>query len=151
MYDINKMIPQKPPMRLVDKILGFHDETVHSQSTITPAHIFFCKESKSIPHWVAIEIMAQTAAAYGKLKTEDYGDEASIGFLLSIRNYNTNVDSYTENSVLDIYTECIILDNGTGVFKGRVEVDGEVTATVNINAHQPQNQDDANKILTRSI
>jgi predicted hotdog family 3-hydroxylacyl-ACP dehydratase len=95
--------------------------------------------------------MAQTAAAYGKLKTEDYGDEASIGFLLSIRNYNTNVDSYTENSVLDIYTECIILDNGTGVFKGRVEVDGEVTATVNINAHQPQNQDDANKILTRSI
>jgi predicted hotdog family 3-hydroxylacyl-ACP dehydratase len=151
MYDINNMIPQKPPMRLVDKIIGFKDETVHSQATITPTHIFFWNETKSIPHWVAIEIMAQTAAAYGKLKTEDYDAEASIGFLLSVRNYTTNVDSYSESSILDVYTECIILDSGTGVFKCKIEVDGKTTATVNINAHQPQNKDDAKKILTRSI
>ena len=151
MYNLDNIIPQKPPMRFIDKIADFEKNIVHCQATITDSHMFFCHDKKSIPHWVALEIMAQTAATYGKLKDNDIDGQPIVAFLLSARNYTTSVSQYAQNSVLDIYAECIILDNGTGVFNCMIKINNYETASVTINAHQPKNADDAKRIITRSI
>ena len=44
MYNIAELIPQKPPMRLVDEFVSFESETVHCRTTIDDTNIFFDKE-----------------------------------------------------------------------------------------------------------
>jgi predicted hotdog family 3-hydroxylacyl-ACP dehydratase len=155
MYNIAELIPQKPPMRLVDEFVGFEGDTVHCRITIDETNIFFDKELEGIPHWVAIEIMAQTAGSYGKSSkfSSNDGDnnEPSIAFLLSVRGYKTDVKSYRVGSVLDIFAECIIIDKGTGVFNCKVVQDGQQVASLTINAYQPQNYEDVEKVISREI
>ena len=148
-YNIDKLIPHKPPMRLVDKFISFENETVHCQANIMDTHLFLSADKSFIQHWIGIEIMAQTAATYGKVSSKDTGDEPAIAFLLSIRNYRSDIKKYKIGSVLDVFAECLILDSGTGVFSCRIELDGEIVSSVTINAHQPQSSDDANKIIKR--
>ncbi|WP_150467968.1 beta-alanine--pyruvate aminotransferase [Francisella sp. SYW-9] len=155
MYNIAELIPQKPPMRLVDEFVSLENDTVHCRTTIDKDNIFFDKELEGIPHWVAIEIMAQTAASYGKASKFSSNDcennEPSIAFLLSVRGYKTDVKSYKLGSVLEIFAECIILDKGTGVFSCKIVQDGQQVASLAINAYQPQNYRDVEKVVSREI
>ena len=152
MYNLDNLIPQKPPMRFIDKLIGFENETVHCQSLITAEHLMFDENKQSIPHWTAVEIMAQTSAVYGKLKSianAIVDSEPPIAFLMSVRQYKTEIAEYKIDSLLDVYSECSMLDNGVGVFNCKIEVDNRVTASVVISAYQPQNNDEAKKVLQR--
>ena len=148
-YNINKLIPHRPPMRLIDKFISYQNETVHCQTKITENNLFLSVDKSFIPHWIGIEIMAQTAATYGKVSSQNTSDEPEVAFLLSTRNYKSNIKKYKIGAVLDVFAECLILDSGTGVFSCRIEINGKTVSSVTINAHQPQDSDDANKIIKR--
>jgi predicted hotdog family 3-hydroxylacyl-ACP dehydratase len=154
MYDLDSLIPQKPPMRFIDKLIGFENETVHCQSIITPKHLLFNTDRNSIPHWTAVEIMAQTAAVYGKLQEiltgNSLDNEPKIAFLMSVRQYKTEITEYKNSSLLDVYAECSMMENGIGVFNCRIEINNKIMASVVISAYQPQNNDDAKKVLNRN-
>ena len=155
MYNIAELIHQKPPMRLVDEFVSFENDTVHCRTAISDTNIFFDKDLGGIPHWVAIEVMAQTAASYGKASKFSSNDcknnEPSIAFLLSVRGYKTDVKSYKLGSVLEIFAECIILDKCTGVFSCKVVQYNQQVASLTINAYQPQNYRDVEKVISREI
>ena len=154
MYDLDKLIPQKPPMRFIDKLINFENETIHCQSLITAEHLMFDENRQSIPHWIAVEIMAQTSAVYGKLQEIIAGNqsdnEPKIAFLMSVRQYKTEVIEYKVDLLLDVYAECSMMENGIGVFNCRIEINNKVTASVVISAYQPQNNDEAKKVLHRN-
>ncbi|MFC4891665.1 beta-alanine--pyruvate aminotransferase [Pseudofrancisella aestuarii] len=152
MYDLDILIPQKPPMRMIDKCLDFNNNIIHCQAKITSNHLFFCDKRKSIPHWIAVEIMAQTSATFAKLDAlgkTSIAKEPQVAFLMSIRQYKTEVLEYFENELLDIYSESVLIEDGVGVFKSKIEVNGKATASITISAYQPQNNIEVAKILTR--
>ncbi len=149
MYNLDNIIPQKPPMKVIDRVISFENEIVHAQAEITAEHLFYDATIDGIPHWVAVEIMAQTAAVYGKLNLDDTSEEPKIAFLMSIRNYKTEVTKYDVGMVLDVYAECIMLDNGVSAFEAKIEVDGQEMASIKINAYQPQNDEQAEAVLSR--
>ncbi|AJI74432.1 beta-alanine--pyruvate aminotransferase [Francisella philomiragia] len=155
MHNIADLIPHEPPMRLVDEFIAFEDNTVHCRTIVTDGNIFFDKQLDGIPHWVAVEIMAQTAASYGrasKLAASDAStNEPPVAFLLSVRGYKTDVKRYKTGSVLDIFAECIILDKGTGVFSCKVLLGQQEVASLTINAYQPQSFEDVKKVISREI
>ncbi|MBK2105966.1 ApeP family dehydratase [Francisella philomiragia] len=155
MHNIGDLIPHKPPMRLVDEFIAFEDNAVHCRTIVTDGDIFFDKQLDGIPHWVAVEIMAQTAASYGrasKLASSNAStNEPPVAFLLSVRGYKTDVKRYETGSVLDIFAECIILDKGTGVFSCKVVLDQQEVASLTINAYQPQSFEDVKKVISREI
>ncbi|APC96562.1 ApeP family dehydratase [Francisella frigiditurris] len=153
MYDLDILIPQKPPMRMIDKCLDFNNNIIHCQAKITSDHLFFCDKRKSVPHWIAVEIMAQTSATFAKLdaleKQSSINKEPQVAFLMSIRQYKTEVLEYLENESLDIYSESLLIEDGVGVFKAKIEVNGKVTASITISAYQPRDNAEVAKILTR--
>ena len=149
MHNLDNIIPQKPPMRVIDRVISFEDEIVHAQAEITAKHLFYDATIGGIPHWVAVEIMAQTAAVYGKFSSDNTLDEPKIAFLMSIRNYKTEVVKYDAGMVLDVYAECIMLDSGVSAFEAKIEIDGRETANIKINAYQPQSDKQAEAVLNR--
>nr|WP_255321842.1 beta-alanine--pyruvate aminotransferase [Francisella halioticida] len=138
-------------MRLVDEFISFNNEIIHCRSTIRENNLFFIEKTNSIPHWVSIEMMAQTSAVYSKVNNPDPCIKPSIGFLLSIRKYKTSIKEYKLGNTLDIFAECIVLDKGTGVFNCKVKLNNSIVATVTMNAYQPEDINDTKKILKRGF
>lgn len=151
--NLEQLIPQRPPMRMIDEFIQCEDQTVHCRSHISAQHLFFCHDKKSVPHWVAVEMMAQTAAVYARLyaqqQAQDKG-EPKVAFLMSVRQYKTEVVYYAENTIVDTYAECILIDNQVGVFDCRCEINGQRVASVKVSAYQPEDSKGAMASLTRS-
>lgn len=152
--NLDDFIPQTAPMRMIDHFLSCIDQTVHCRTNITAQHLFFCHDKKAIPHWVAVEMMAQTAAVYACLYAQqqntDHDNTPKVAFLMSVRQYKTQVELYAENMVIDTYAECVLIDNEVGVFECRCEVGGEVVANVKVSAYQPKDVVTAIENLARS-
>ena len=62
-WQLDELIPHRPPMVLLDAVESFDPDALSltARVTITPESLF-C-EPEGVPNWVAIEYMAQTAAA----------------------------------------------------------------------------------------
>ena len=153
MNKLDQLIPQRPPMRMIDEFITCENQTVHCRSKITTQHLFFCHDKKSIPHWVAVEMMAQTAAVYACLYAKQQAqddDKPKIAFLMSVRQYKTAVAFYAENTIVDTYAECILIDNEVGVFDCRCEINGQWVASVKVSAYQPKDSKVAIESLIRS-
>lgn len=152
-YNLDELIPQKPPMRLIDKCINFDQKVVHCQVEIKNNNIFFCDVRRAVPHWVAIEMMAQTSAVCAKLSSlqekKNRCKESQMAFLMSVRQYKTEVIEYHENQVLDIFSEAVYIEDGMGLFKANMSINGKLIATVNISAYQPQSKAELSKVLTR--
>jgi predicted hotdog family 3-hydroxylacyl-ACP dehydratase len=77
-------IPQKPPMVMVDRIVGIADKTTITSFVIRPDNIF-C-ENGCFREPGMIENMAQSAAAGAGAKPGIKQGEAPIGFIGGIKN-----------------------------------------------------------------
>ena len=149
MYNLDELIPQKPPMRFIDKVVNFGENISHCQTTLTADNLFYSKENNNIPHWVAVEIMAQTSAVYAKLHSQGNDNTPAVAFLMSVRQYKTNVSDYQVGDTLDVYSECVLIDNGVGVFKCKIMRENELTAQVTISAYQPQSNEEVSQVLDK--
>ena len=84
---LDDLLPHRPPMVLIDAVESFDAETrrLVARVTIGENQLFF--DGKGVPNWVAIEYMAQTAAAlvgyYDKHVAP--GQPARPGLLLGTR------------------------------------------------------------------
>ena len=60
---LEELLPHRPPMVLIDAVESFDAEArrLVARVTIGENQLFF--DGKGVPNWVAIEYMAQTAAA----------------------------------------------------------------------------------------
>ncbi len=77
-------IPQKPPMVMVDRLVGVTDKTTVTAFTIRPDNIF-CSDGLFREPGM-IENMAQTAAAGTGAKPGAGAGPAPLGFIGGIRN-----------------------------------------------------------------
>lgn len=83
---IEELIPHRPPMILVDKLLAYSSQGACCELTISPSHVFL--QSEGVPAHVGMEFMAQTLAAMNGYQARVEGRPPDVGFCLELQGLN---------------------------------------------------------------
>jgi predicted hotdog family 3-hydroxylacyl-ACP dehydratase len=118
---IVELVPHRPPMLLLDRVLSYDGERVVCETVLGPDSPF--AEQGEVPAVVGIEYMAQTIAAHAGLEARARGEPPAIGFLLGTRAYSTSVDTFPNGSKLTVTVEPEIVDGGFAAFKCAIAID----------------------------
>lgn len=136
LYDIERVIPHRGTLRLIDRLLGWDDERVAVEVRV-PADGPFSEEA-GVPAWVGVEYMAQAIAAWAGCRARQAGGEPSIGFLLGTRRYQSAWPHFPAGTLLRVEAIRELLgDNGLGMFACRIEANGDEIASANVSVFEP--------------
>lgn len=134
-YSLDTYLPHKPPMRLIDSILAVNHKQATSAVTITENNLFYDTTIKGVYAWIGIELMAQTAAAFAFFQGEQ--QEPQMGFLISVRKFESERPYFKLNESLTIIAQNEYLDENIGVFSCKIMIDDKLIVSAKLNAFQP--------------
>src|SRR6185369_5593006 len=83
------LVPHRPPMLLLDRVLAYSNEAVSCEVNIRPDSPFV--EGALVPAVVALEYMAQAVAAFAGLTARIEKKEFRLGLLLGSRDLRLGV------------------------------------------------------------
>ena len=122
---IVELVPHRPPMLLLDRVLSYDGECVICETVLEPGSPFV--DGGEVPAIVGIEYMAQTIAAGAGLSARDKGETTTrMGFLLGCRSLTIAVDSFRVGDRLTIEARRTWGENELGSFACKVQRGGEV-------------------------
>jgi predicted hotdog family 3-hydroxylacyl-ACP dehydratase len=84
---MEKILPHKPPMILIDRMVEARDTESMCEVTIGLQTLFL--ETSGVPSFVGIEYMAQAIAAHGGYKSYRAGKPIEVGFLLGTPRFQS--------------------------------------------------------------
>ena len=123
-------------MILLDRILCFDEEQIHTRLTVKPDGLFNLPDG-SLPAWVGIELMAQSVSAFAGCHARQKGNPVELGFLLGTRKFECNVEAFPAGSELTIHgIRSLEDDNGMGVFECHIHGPG-IEASARLNVFRP--------------
>ncbi len=135
-WPLAELIPHAGDMILIDQVLSFDDEQIHTRATVKPGGLFN-RPDGSLPAWVGIELMAQSVAAYAGCHARRQGEPVALGFLLGTRKFECNVEHFPAGAELSIHgLRSLEDDNGMGVFECHLRGDG-FHASARLNVFRP--------------
>ena len=135
-WPLAELLPHAGDMILIDQILAFDDEQIHTRLTVKPDGLFN-RPDGSLPAWVGIELMAQSVAAYAGCQARLHGEPVELGFLLGTRNYQCTVERFPAGTVLHIHASRSLQDdNGMGVFECHLR-GPDIEASARLNVFRP--------------
>ncbi|WP_454833741.1 MULTISPECIES: hotdog family protein [Pseudomonas] len=135
-WPLAELLPHAGDMILVEQILSFDDEQIHTRLTVRPGGLFN-RPDGSLPAWVGIELMAQSVAAYAGCHARQKGNAVELGFLLGTRKFECNVEHFPAGTELTIHgIRSLEDDNGMGVFECHLTAPG-IHATARLNVFRP--------------
>ena len=148
---LDELLPHRPPMVLIDGVESFDAEMKRlvSRVTIGENQLFF--DGQGVPNWVAIEYMAQTAAALvGHLDRHlAPGQPVRPGLLLGTRKLELKLARFEAGKTYRIVTENVFGDSDAASFACSIEDEtGATVATANLNAYRPS---DMEKFLKEQV
>jgi predicted hotdog family 3-hydroxylacyl-ACP dehydratase len=129
---IEQLVPHKPPMILIDRLIDATEMASTCEVTITPQTLFI--ESAGVPAFVGLEYMAQAVAAYGGYKAYLAGQPIGHGFLLGTPQFKTDCQFFRCGQTLQIQVthvwgdheltqfQCTIQDALAGTLLQRAEL-----------------------------
>lgn len=118
------LVPHRPPIRLVNRLLDFSGQTGVVESIIGQDNIFL-DEDGALPSLIMTELIAQASAAVKGYHDMCQGKEIKKGFLVDIREINFTGRCF-KGETLYIKIEILRTISGFSVIKGEVEKEGEV-------------------------
>jgi predicted hotdog family 3-hydroxylacyl-ACP dehydratase len=135
-WPLAELIPHAGDMILIEQILAFDEEQVHTCLTVRPGGLFN-RPDGSLPAWVGIELMAQSVAAFAGCRARQRGEAVELGFLLGSRKFECNVESFPAGTELTIHgLRSLEDDNGMGVFECHITAPG-IQASARLNVYRP--------------
>ncbi|MET1068049.1 MAG: hotdog family protein [Pseudomonas prosekii] len=135
-WPLAELLPHAGDMILIEQILSFDDEQIHTRLTVKPGGLFN-RADGSLPAWVGIELMAQSVAAYAGCHARARGDAVELGFLLGTRKFECNVEHFPAGTELSIHgVRSLEDDSGMGVFECHINAPG-IHATARLNVYRP--------------
>jgi len=135
-WPLAELLPHAGDMILIEQILSFDDEQIHTRLTVKPGGLFN-RPDGSLPAWVGIELMAQSVAAYAGCHARARGDAVELGFLLGTRKFECNVEHFPAGTELIIHgVRSLEDDSGMGVFECHINAPG-IHATARLNVYRP--------------
>lgn len=138
--DLESLLPHRAPMILIDEVESFDaaEKRLVARVTITPNQLFF--DGEGVPSWVAIEYMAQTAAALVGMSDRMQGRKARVGFLLGTRRLDLAIDRFAAGETYRIAAKCAFEDDSAAAFECVIsDSRGSEVATASLNAYRPAN------------
>lgn len=138
---LEQMLPHKPPMVLVDRLISHNNHSAVVEATIKSDYPF---TGRSIGSWVGLELIAQSVAVLAKLTKQANSDKASLGFLLGSRAFTAHIPEFTpgQKVLVEIELESIGTGQVTVNAHGRVrDVFGQVICEGALTLYEPN--DDA--------
>ena len=130
---LDDVLPHRRPMVLIDEIVSFDPDAGALTAAVT-AKREWCE------NWVAIEFMAQTAAALaGKVdRAEGYEGPARPGFLLGTRRLELDIDRFVVGERYLVKAKCAFSDAETASFDCAIVQGDRTVAKASLNAYRPQ-------------
>jgi predicted hotdog family 3-hydroxylacyl-ACP dehydratase len=116
---IEQLVPHRPPMILIDRMIDATDTASTCEVTITPQTLFI--ESAGVPAFVGLEYMAQAVAAYGGYKAYLAGELIGLGFLLGTPQLTTHCQGFACGQTLRIQVTHVWGDNELLQFHGTIQ------------------------------
>jgi predicted hotdog family 3-hydroxylacyl-ACP dehydratase len=143
LYPIASVVPQRPPMILIDDMLARAEGRITTSVTVRRDGLFF-HPGRGVPSHVALEWMAQTCAAYAGADAREAGGAVRIGFLLGSRDFRTTRTWFGEGERFEIEARLEYHDNELGNFACQVMADGSPVVTARLTVFHP---DDAAAVI----
>ncbi len=142
-WTLDDVLPQKPPMVLLDAIVAHDADSTTCSVRIDPAS-FFATADGSIPSWVALEFMAQCAAAHSGICERDKGNPIRLGFLLGSRRLALHVPSFLAGQELIVNVHVTWDDGELASFECNVRdlKSDALLADCELSAYSPHNIQD---------
>ncbi|WP_460150379.1 hotdog family protein [Pseudomonas sp. H2_A10] len=135
-WPLAELLPHAGDMILIDHVLSFDDEQIHTRTTVKPGGLFNQVDG-SLPAWVGVELMAQSVAAYAGCHARQKGEAVELGFLLGTRKFECNVAHFPAGAELTIHgLRSLEDDNGMGVFECHLTGIG-IQASARLNVFRP--------------
>lgn len=135
--ELSYLLPHTKPMLMVDELVAVGPEQVHCRTCVSGLNPFFDAQRQHLPGYVGIELLAQTVAGWAGYQAWQAGRQPDIGFLLGSRRYHSEVSAFDVGTVLDLYGERILDNQGMAVFSCRIEIEGQSVATSQLNVYVP--------------
>ena len=134
--DIDTLVPQRRPMRLIDEIIAITGQTATTVATVAPTWPTVANGAAHVV--VLIELVAQTAAAIGGYKAlmDPTDGRAKKGMLVGIKRAEFKIDRLPLNArITTCATTRALLENFKEI-KGYAKIDDQVIGEVNLHGVQ---------------
>jgi predicted hotdog family 3-hydroxylacyl-ACP dehydratase len=106
---IDKLIPHRPPMMLIDEVVGEVEEGLIVIAR-PDSRAWYAREDGSMPAWIGIELMAQAISAWAGLQEYKAGMPPRKGFLIGTREYTSKSSSFAAGKPLFIEVHRVFSD-----------------------------------------
>ena len=136
-YSIEALLIHRPPMLLLDKVIGYNESEVVASVIITESSRFLTPEG--VPGHVAVEYMAQACGAYAGAMALDAGAPVKIGLLLGTRMCRVLVPWFRIGDRLLVSASIVFHDEQLAAFDCKIEIGGRLVADAQLKVYQPQN------------
>lgn len=100
---VAQILPHRPPMLLIDEVVGWEGENLTCRRTIAAGDPFL--EGERFPGLALLEVMAQAVAAQRGLIGLARGDPVRVGFLVGCRDVTLRVDTLAIGEELRVVVE----------------------------------------------
>jgi 3-hydroxyacyl-[acyl-carrier-protein] dehydratase len=121
------LVPHRPPLCLVKRLMEFSGQTGIVESIIEPDNLFL-DEDDSLPSLTLVELIAQAAAAVKGYDDLSQGKKIKKGFLVDIREIRFMGRCF-KGDTLHIRIEILRTISGFSVVHGEVERKGDIIAS----------------------
>lgn len=138
LYPVESVVPQRPPMILIDEIVDRQADSIVTSVTIPPDGLFF-QPGRGMPSHVALEWMAQACAAFAGSEARDSGEAVKIGFLLGTRDFRATRTWFAEGERLYVRARLEYRDDEAANFACEVagSLEGASLARASLNVYHP--------------
>ena len=140
---LEKILPHKKPMILIDDVVEYNKEelTLTSIVTITEDSLFYDSTIQGISSIVGIEYMAQTIGCYAFYRRQQ--EKPQIGFLLGTRLYNNKLDKFKLGETYTIKVKEFYFEDDIVTFECFIfDQNNEEVASATINTYQNDNMEE---------
>ena len=124
-YDILELIPQRPPMQMIDRLLYADEQSAKGCLFIKESNLF-C-DNGMLSESALIEFIAQTAAAYTGYQNKINNNSVSEGYIGAVKNLVISSRPLVNTEI----TSEIVVENeivGFTIINGKVFDQGRVIA-----------------------
>ncbi|MEB8432443.1 hypothetical protein OO007_09430 [Cocleimonas sp. KMM 6892] len=144
--EILTLIPHRPPMLLINRILEVGEKQSSAEVFIDKKTPFY-EKGLGVPATIGLEFMGQTAALIAGNQVIKNPADAKLGFLLGTRKYQSTLSYFKENSVLVVEcSESAMVGETLASFSCtiRYKDEAEIIASANLSVlRQPINKSPA--------
>ncbi|NOY72119.1 MAG: hypothetical protein GXP14_07045 [Gammaproteobacteria bacterium] len=136
------VLPHEGRMVLLTDIIDWDEACLEAIVEINRNSLFADKNGY-VPSWVGLEYMAQAIAALAGIKRRLAGETVKIGLLLGTTKYSANIGCFKAGVCLSIRIKQIYVDdNNLALFDCKIVAEGQVLATAQVKAIEPDNIND---------